>query len=215
MNKEKIREKEKTKYNKEYFENFYWAEDLPDKEHYKKFNYNDPTHNKRFLFLTNLLIKYFKFHTFLDAGCGMGYIIKNLLAKGYKCKGIEISRYAISHYLLSLYKRKLIFYAELKKLPFKNNEFDLVFCSDVMEHILSFDIKGSLKELARVTKKYLVFTINLDHPCKYHPTILSRQAWERLIRKNTSLRKLNKLEEKIQNECRKKYGEYEFFVYKK
>lgn len=106
MNKEKIREKERRKYNKSYFENFYWAEDFPVRKHYKNFSYNDPTHEKRFRFLTDLLIQNFKFHTFFDAGCGMGQLLRNLLSKKYKCKGAEVSETALKIYLKGHVEKK-------------------------------------------------------------------------------------------------------------
>jgi ubiquinone/menaquinone biosynthesis C-methylase UbiE len=211
----KIRQSERAKYNKEYFENFYWAEDFPRRKHYKKFNYNDPTHEKRFTFLSCLLMKYFDFHTFLDAGCGMGHIVRKLLTEGYDCKGTEASKYALEHYLSDLRKRGIVYRAGLENLPFKDSEFDLVFCSDVMEHIPFFDIEASIRELIRVTKKYLLLSINLDHPYEYHPTILSRNTWESLFLKGKELKQLKSLTKKIQNDCQRKYKEYEFFLFKK
>ena len=38
-----------------------------------------------------------------------------------------------------------------KKLPFKNNEFDEVYCSHVLEHVQ--DLVKAMKELHRITKK--------------------------------------------------------------
>jgi ubiquinone/menaquinone biosynthesis C-methylase UbiE len=212
---EAIRRKERAKYTKWYFENIYWVEDIPGKKHYKKFHYNDPIHEKRFRFLTNLLVKYFKFNTFLDAGCGMGHVIRNLLKKGYKCKGTEISKDALKYYMSDLVKKKIVSLAGLEKLPFKDNKFDLVFCTDVMEHIPIFDVKDSIKELIRVTKGDLVLTINLDHPYEYHPTILPRRTWENLFLEEGKLKQLKELQNKVEKECKKKYSEYDFFVFQK
>ncbi len=213
--KKEIRKKERAKYNKWYYENVYWVEDLPNKQHDRDFNYNDPTHEKRFDFLKKLLINNFKFNTFLDVGCGMGHLIRGLSKEKYECKGIEVSKDALKYYLSDLAKKNVVFLAGMDKMPFRNNEFDLTFCSDVMEHIPLIDVKDSIKELIRVTKKYLVLTINLDNPYGYHPTMLSRGAWENLFLKDKNLKQLKNLERSIGRECKKRYKEYDFFIFQK
>lgn len=210
-----LRYKERSKYNKWYFENVYWIEDFPNKKHYQKFNYNDPTHKKRFLYLTNILVKYFKFKTILDAGCGMGQVTRNFLKIGYKVKGVEASKDAVKYYMLDLVKRGIVRNVGLEKLPFKSNQFDLVFCSDVMEHIPMFDVLESIKELTRTAKKFLVLTINLDHSCEYHPTMLSREKWVELFLASGKLEHIKSLEQRIEKETKKRYKEYDWFIFQK
>ncbi|MBI2637452.1 MAG: class I SAM-dependent methyltransferase [Candidatus Sungbacteria bacterium] len=209
------RRKERSKYTKWYYDNLYWIEDFPGKQHYRNFNYNDPTHEKRYRYLGDILTKNFKFKTALDAGCGMGHMMRELLHRDKKVKGVEVSKDAIKHFLADLNKKGLIAKAGLEKLPYKDGEFDLVFCSDVMEHIPMFDVPASIQELARVTKNYLVLTINLDHPYEYHPTIYSRPKWLQLFSKNKSLQHLRRLERKIEKKTKKKYCEYDWFIFKK
>jgi hypothetical protein len=84
-----------------------------------------------------------------------------------------------------------------------------------MEHIPIFDVKDSIKELIRVTKGDLVLTINLDHPYEYHPTILPRRTWENLFLEEGKLKQLKELQNKVEKECKKKYSEYDFFVFQK
>lgn len=211
----KVRKQERAKYTKWYFDNMYWVEDFPGEKHYRKFNYNDPRHEKRFTYLTKILEKHFEFETILDVGCGMGHVVRNLLKRGYEVKGVDISQDAIKFFMPDLSKEKIVINAGVEKLPFGSNSFDLVFCSDVMEHIPIFDVADSIKELTRVTKKYLVLTINLDHPYEYHPTILSRETWWRLFLSNEKLRHMKHLEQKIENETKKKYNEYDWFVFEK
>lgn len=210
-----LRRKERAKYTKWYFKNMYWVEDFPKRKHYRKFNYNDPTHEKRFRYLTSVLTKYFKFKTFLDVGCGTGHVVRNLLKLGYAVRGVEVSQDAIKHYMSDLQREGLVVRAGIEKLPFRSNQFDLVFCSDVLEHIPIFDIATSINELIRVTKKYLVLTINLDHPYEYHPTILSRETWERLFLASSRLKHLKKLQQRIEKVTKKKYNEYDWFIFEK
>lgn len=211
----KMRKQERAKYTKWYFENMYWVEDFSGKKHYRKFNYNDPSHEKRFIYLTETLEKHFKFKTILDVGCGMGHIVRNLLNRGYKVKGVDISQDAIKFFMPDLAQEKIVVNAGVEKLPFKNSQFDLVFCSDVMEHVPIFDVADSINELIRVTKKHLVLTINLDHPYEYHPTILSRETWWKLFLANGKLKHLRHSEQKIENETKKKYNEYDWFIFEK
>jgi ubiquinone/menaquinone biosynthesis C-methylase UbiE len=42
-------------------------------------------------------------------------------------------------------------------LPYKNSEFDLVICTEVLEHLKEPD--KALKELKRVTKKYCIISV--------------------------------------------------------
>lgn len=84
-----------------------------------------------------------------------------------------------------------------------------------MEHIPIFDVATSIRELVRVAKKYLALTINLDHPYEYHPTILSRETWERLFLSGGKLKHLKRLQSQIEKEAKKKYDEYDWFVFQK
>lgn len=213
--KTELRNRERAKYTKWYFENMYWVEDFPGAQHYRTFAYNDPTHEKRFQYLTDILVKHFRFTSVLDAGCGMGHVVRNLLKRGYDAKGVDISRDAIEAYMPDLAKEGIVQLAGLEKLPFKDNSFDLVFCSDVMEHIPSFDIVASIRELTRVAKKHLALTINLDHPYEYHPTILPREEWIDLFLSSDKLKHQTDIEQKIERETKKKYNEYDWFVFEK
>ena len=141
--------------------------------------------------------------------------MRNLLGRGYDVKGIDISKEALDNFMKDLAGKKIVSLASVDKMPFSDKAFDLVFCSDVLEHIPIFDTKDSIYELIRVTKRYLVLTINLDHPYEYHPTILSRDTWENLLIESGKLKHLAELQRMMQEECRTNYKEYEFFVFEK
>jgi len=46
--------------------------------------------------------------------------------------------------------------ADIRSLPFRAREFDLVICLDVLEHLENKDLGNALEELMRVTKKKLI-----------------------------------------------------------
>lgn len=94
----------------------------------------------------------------LDAGCGEGFSLNKLSENkiGKKLEGIENSKTAI------ILSKKInpnlnIKFGSVYKLPYKNNSFDLVICTEVLEHLENPE--KALKELARVSKQYLLLTV--------------------------------------------------------
>lgn len=49
--------------------------------------------------------------------------------------------------------------ADIRKLPFSKNEFDFILCAQVLEHMPFSDFQLSLKNLFRVTKKWVLITL--------------------------------------------------------
>jgi len=207
------RKYEREKYDDYYYDNEYWKEDLKGKHGNKGRSYNDPNHFRRFSFLSKLLMKYFDFKNFLDAGCGMGILVDILNQNKINSFGFDVSKFAFKHARLN--NNSCIINGSIECIPFKNSNFDLVFCSDVLEHIPCFDIRASIIELSRVSKKFIVATINMDNPYLYHPTILSRSSWNYLFKITGTLKHKKSLEQLIETECKEVYPEYEFFVYEK
>ena len=211
--KEKLRKIERDKYTSWYYENEYWKEDNPNAQN-DRYQYNDSDHSKRFNFLTHLITSNFEFSTFLDAGCGMGHLIKNLIKKGYTAKGVEVSKDALKEYLSDLTPHTVL-EAGVENLPFQDNSFDIVMCLDVMEHVPPFDVEEAISELIRVAKSYIVLTINLDNPYEYHPSMFTRDEWEKMFLKNKNISQSHKIQESVEKQCKQRYPEYDFFIFKK
>ena len=92
---------------------------------------------------------------YLDVGCGDGRFEK--LLKDYRIIGTEISYVAIRG------KKDALCYtlSDGRELPFTDNSFDGIICSEIIEHMPSkSDVKFILKELVRVCKpgKSIVIT---------------------------------------------------------
>ncbi len=83
----------------------------------------------------------------LDAGCGHGVLTKYLTYKTSSVIGIDTDRNRLK---IAKTLGVNAVYADIYHLPFKNNEFDLVLCFEVLEH-LSAD-RAAVKELTRVVK---------------------------------------------------------------
>lgn len=122
-------------------------------------------------FVSKLLVKYFirnfvnllpdsNFKNIADIGAGEGYLT-TILARKYSQSTIYASD--ISSKLLDKLKaknkfRNVIFErANVKKLKYKNNYFDLIILCEVLEHINNPNI--ALKEIYRVANKYVLISV--------------------------------------------------------
>lgn len=124
-----------------------------------------------------------KFKSVLDVGCGMGYAVVRFLKNGKDAKGIEVSDYLFKTFLKPLARLDVVQKGRIQKIPFPADSFDLVFCTDVLEHIPESDVRQALSELVRVSKKHLFLTVSLrDAVCfkelKLHETIRPVGWWD-------------------------------------
>ncbi|MBI5122794.1 class I SAM-dependent methyltransferase [Candidatus Roizmanbacteria bacterium] len=103
-------------------------------------------------------LKDLKPESILDTGCGEGFTLAKLKkAKiGKKLEGIEYMDEAIQ-IGKKINPEILIKKGDIYKLPYIDNSFDLVLCTEVLEHLE--DPGKALKELKRVAKKYVVLTV--------------------------------------------------------
>lgn len=118
----------------------------------------------------------------LEVGCGGGILTEEIAKMGFRTTGIDISKNAIKqandHALL---KQLNINYkiGDALELPIENNEFDAVFCCDVLEHLP--DLNKAITEISRVLKPEGIFfydTINRTFLSKL-VTIKIAQEWKR------------------------------------
>ncbi|MCX7955797.1 MAG: UMP kinase [Patescibacteria group bacterium] len=95
--------------------------------------------------------------TALELGCGLGTTIKYLRFFGVDAKGIDFSKTAYN--LAKENIKPYIILADATNLPFKNNQFDLVYSHDLLEKMDYEKIQKTIKESIRVSKKYIVHKI--------------------------------------------------------
>lgn len=90
----------------------------------------------------------------LDAGCGRGFYVKALSFYDFpkEIHGIDInSEYIKKAEKLALSDKRIkIAEGSIYKLPYKDNFFDVVICSEILEHLT--DEKKALQEIRRVLK---------------------------------------------------------------
>lgn len=102
------------------------------------------------------LIKFKDCSNFLDIGTGVGYYI--LQASLRNRRGVNVSIDISRSYLkkakriarLNSIDNIFLFNADARKLPFMNNTFDLILCTEVLEHIPNYT--RVLDEIQRVAK---------------------------------------------------------------
>lgn len=98
--------------------------------------------------------------TMLDVGCGNG-AITNILAESIDITAVDRSKEA-----LKFVKSKKI-EASADAIPLPNKSFDLVFSSELLEHLEDETLKTTVSELKRLTKNYLLLSVpNDENPDK-------------------------------------------------
>jgi len=104
-------------------------------------------HNSRFNSLLKLIGNVTN-KKILDAGCGEGYFLSLINSK--EKFGVELSEKRVSE-ALKLYPQLKIKIADVNNLPFEDDTFDVIVCSEVLEHVSGY--QKALKEFKRCVKK--------------------------------------------------------------
>lgn len=125
----------------------------------------------------------------LDVGCGTGRLVAFLRKLGVEAYGTEISRYALeqAHPSVKPYLKE----GSIVKIPYEDNQFDLVTTVDVLEHLERSQLKKAVDETVRVSRKWImhkVYTyenkwITLFHAKDVsHVSVLSQSFWTNLFK---------------------------------
>ena len=114
-------------------------------------------HMNRYIFASDLV----KNKKVLDAACGTGYGTALLAQSAERVFGIDISKEAIS-YAESNYSAKNVNFAvaNIEKLPFESDFFDVVVSFETIEHVDTQKQEKFLSEVKRILKKDGIFIIS-------------------------------------------------------
>lgn len=96
--------------------------------------------------------------TILDAGCGEGFTMDRLSKNGIgrEIEGVEYSKDALT-LGKKLFPNLIFKEGSAYDLPYKDNSFDLVICTEVLEHLN--EPTKVLKEALRVSKKNILVSV--------------------------------------------------------
>lgn len=129
----------------------------------------------------------------LDVGCGDGIISKALSDKFF-VTATDRSFNAVK--LVRINK----FQSSADNLPAKNNSFDLVFSSEMIEHLPQTIFDSAINEFKRVSKKYIFLTFPNDE--NIEKNLVECTRCKNIFNKSYHLRSLNR------NTIEKLFGEY-------
>ncbi|SRR5258708_4100461 len=103
-------------------------------------------------------IKHLRPESILDVGAGEGFTLEALRQRkiAKKLEGIEYMDEALT-LAKKLHPEVHIKKGNIYELPYKANLFDIIICTEVLEHLEEPD--KALDELKRVTKKYIIISV--------------------------------------------------------
>ena len=97
-----------------------------------------------------------------DIGCGDGFLLYSLSKKRKDIQelyGIDYSNTRLDR-IRRINKRIIPVKADVTSLPFEKDSFDVVICSEVLEHIKEYE--KAMKELIKIAKNQLILTVPND-----------------------------------------------------
>ncbi len=155
--------------NKTYYEGFDWDKAKLEKKLQDKID-----------LIKNNIPK--EVNTILDVGCGNG-VISNGLSTDYFVTAVDRSINALKYVKLNKIN------ASAEKLPFRENSFDLVFSSEMIEHLPENIFQHAINEMKRVSKKYVFLTFPNNENIEKQITECPRCSYR--FNKSYHLRSLN------------------------
>lgn len=125
-----------------------------DKEYYDNFKWNN------YYFINTAILKQVleipNNAKVLDVGCGVGFHVAGFIKNGLDAHGCDFSPIAIEKAKNDIDKTRFVVADIRRRLPYEDKEFDVVTCFDVFEHLDYFDIISAIKELRRISKKWVI-----------------------------------------------------------
>jgi 2-polyprenyl-3-methyl-5-hydroxy-6-metoxy-1,4-benzoquinol methylase len=114
----------------------------------------------------------------LEVGCGSGTIVKRLLETGKNVTAIDIGKQFVS-FCHSKYGTACFCKTDAQYLPFSDNSFDTIVCSEVIEHL--DNPEKTLKEFNRVLRQKGKLVLTTPNIC--FRWALVEAVWTRIRRK--------------------------------
>jgi SAM-dependent methyltransferase len=94
--------------------------------------------------------------TVLDVGCGDGRLPNRLVARHERVVGVDIAAEALRHVEAETHV------APVTALPFADRSFELVLCTEVLEHLDDAELARALRELSRVAGRFVLLSVPFE-----------------------------------------------------
>ncbi|MCK5107116.1 MAG: class I SAM-dependent methyltransferase [Nanoarchaeota archaeon] len=147
-----------SKINDKYIKSFYEESAKLYNNRFKNNPKGKIMHNLQTKIILNNISSYKKNIKILEVGCGTGRFLNSLNKKGYKnLYGLDFSKSMLG-VLKKTNKDIKTIQGDAYNLPFKDNEFDVVFSVHVLMHLEN--PKKAYDEMLRVSKKLVIFEVN-------------------------------------------------------
>lgn len=136
--------------------------------------FKDRKFENKYYYMALDWIKYLKPKNAYDCGCGNGYFVHAFNYLGVPCEGYDISKYAVKNaYEMSIGKISN---------TISNKTYDLVYASDVIEHIPKSEEKVFIDNLCKLSDNYILCSIcDITLKDKYvdetHCNLMPRSYW--------------------------------------
>lgn len=108
-----------------------------------------------------------KINSCLDLGCGDGTVLTKLDSDLFLV-GLDISLNVLKK---NKVKKKV--QSRSKELPFKSNCYDMVICTEVLEHLQPEEFNLTINEIERIAKKYIMISVPFDEDLYSKQTMCS------------------------------------------
>ena len=139
-------------------------------------------------FLHRVIDLYPDSRLWFDGGAGTCGTMEALAAAGKDVKGVEISDVRKTS-CAGMARQGRVVQGTLDRIPYPDDAFDVVFSSEVLEHVPPNLAAASVRELVRISRGDIFVTISLRRsgldpkrgPTKVHLTVRPREWWEKLF----------------------------------
>jgi SAM-dependent methyltransferase len=114
----------------------------------------------------------------LDVGCGVGYFLRIARERGWSVAGVDLDKAAVD---IACQHGIDVRWETIEKMPFPDNEFDVVTMFNAIEHLPAPRI--ALNEVWRVLRPHGLFVLETptdDFPLKYPIRLLYRLSGSRI-----------------------------------
>lgn len=149
-----------------YYVNKYYQEDIgpyPNSYSESQLKYIEKSYERKNKIIIELIKQNKKPLNFLDIGCGEGWTLDFFLRKGWNVKGIDYSDIGIKKHNKAILPYFLMgdIYDELDKFIINNEQFDIIWLDNVLEHVL--EPKLLLEKVNKVMSKNAILVIEVPN----------------------------------------------------